>query len=198
MKLLLPLIIIITLAVILGACSSPQIQAPPDEDKQTDSEIKLEQRCADYSRGLKTESHCATCGDNICDQYEKCISSSCSGGLCTQDCGQLFCPKDCGPEEQKPAPTEDLPEATLSLRICRRDDECVKVQADCCGCNYGGKAVSISKEFEENWEDTINAKCKDIICPTVLSNHWTCAAKPKCIQNKCTLEAATQPQQRYY
>jgi len=183
------------LTVLVTACAPPQVDQPPKEPKDGNTQITDQnetqgsgQKCADYSRDGRSERHCVTCGDGICETYEKCTPSTCSGGMCTADCGSLYCTKDCGPESQKPAPTESLPEAQLKLRICRKDVECIKVQADCCGCTAGGKATSIHKQYSENWQDTIESKCAEIMCPAVMSNHWTCAAEVRCIGNKCTLE----------
>lgn len=187
--------LLIVIAVIITACAPSEVEQAPrtDDGNQTLDQDEIEaqksgQACADYSRDGRSERHCTTCGDGICETYERCTSSSCSGGLCTSDCGPLYCTQDCGPESQKPAPTESLPEAQIKLRICRKDDECIKVQADCCGCTAGGKATSIHEQYSENWQDTIESKCAEIMCPAVMSNHWTCAAEARCIGNKCTLE----------
>lgn len=68
---------------------------------------------------------------------------------------------------------------------CEVDEDCIKVQEDCCGCNYGGKAIAINKGYKTEWIDSLN--CKDIACIAMISNHWTCFAEPKCINNKCEL-----------
>ena len=47
--------------------------------------------CADYwRRGIK-ETHCANCGDGICKEFERCVSTT----EITDDCGGLYCPQDC-------------------------------------------------------------------------------------------------------
>ena len=94
------------------------------------------------------------------------------------------------PSQEQPGVPEHsdaLPEATTSLRICRRDDECTKVKADCCGCTAGGQAAAVNKEYVASWTNTLNQKCREIACPAVMSNHWTCMVEPKCVKNKCSL-----------
>ena len=86
-----------------------------------------------------------------------------------------------------PEHSDVLPEVTASLRICRRADECVKVKADCCGCNAGGTAAAINNERLPNWLSALETKCREIACPAVISNDWTCNVEPKCVKNKCTL-----------
>ncbi len=93
------------------------------------------------------------------------------------------------PDKQVGVPehSDILPELTATLRTCRRDDECVKVKADCCGCSAGGQAATMTQEHVKYWENALNDKCKKIMCPAIISNHWTCQAEPTCFQNKCTL-----------
>ncbi len=86
-----------------------------------------------------------------------------------------------------PQHSDVLPEVTTSLRICRGDDECTKVKADCCGCSAGGQAAVINKEHVAHWTNTLEQKCKEIMCPQVISNDWSCQVGPKCVENKCTL-----------
>ena len=86
-----------------------------------------------------------------------------------------------------PEHSDVLPEMTVSLRICRRDDECAKVKVDCCGCGAGGQAAAINKEHISHWMSTLEQKCKEVMCPQVISNDWTCQVEPTCVKNKCTL-----------
>lgn len=55
----------------------------------------LEERCTTYLREADEETYCATCGNGICEPFERCTSSNCRNGSCTQDCGGLYCPGDC-------------------------------------------------------------------------------------------------------
>ena len=53
------------------------------------------QRCGTYSHNGRKETHCATCGNSICEPFEGCTPSSCISEACTGDCGPLYCKKDC-------------------------------------------------------------------------------------------------------
>ncbi|MBI1935507.1 hypothetical protein HYS31_03625 [Candidatus Woesearchaeota archaeon] len=52
-------------------------------------------KCATYTKNGQSKQFCATCGNNVCEPYETCTSSSCTENACTADCGGLYCPKDC-------------------------------------------------------------------------------------------------------
>ncbi len=187
-RVLVIIILILSMLIILTACTQPEPRPIP---QAPDPEPITNEKCAEYTRSGVKEQQCATCGDNICDPFEKCTPSNCDPYGCTEDCGILECPEDCPQEPpQVKLPPEKLPELTASLRTCRKDDDCVRVNADCCGCNYGGKAGAVSKEFKKSWEDTIEEKCKDIACLTMISNDWTCTADVKCVQHKCSVVKA--------
>ena len=68
------------------------------------------------------------------------------------------------------------------LQYCEQDDDCVRV-SDGCGCGGGGQDTTINKESLDYWNDN----SKRVICPAVMSGHWTCSAEPKCIDNVCKL-----------
>jgi len=67
-----------------------------------------QKRCGKYARNGISEEHCAICGNNICEPFETCTSSSCSENACTDDCGPLYCPRDCEKSEIRPCPSIDL------------------------------------------------------------------------------------------
>ena len=85
-------------------------------------------------------------------------------------------------EEQKNPADED------EIYTCRYDRECVKVTNGCCGCSSGGGAIAINKDYLNYWGKKLAENCQERICLAVISNHWTCSASPKCINNKCELE----------
>ncbi len=61
-----------------------------------DCDPKEDYKCGNYIRNEVTTKYCATCGNGVCDNYEQCISSLCTvDGVCTNDCGSLYCPEDC-------------------------------------------------------------------------------------------------------
>jgi hypothetical protein len=60
-----------------------------------DCEFEPCANCGVYSRDGQRKEICAVCGDNVCEPFEKCVPSVCSNGICTADCGPLYCPEDC-------------------------------------------------------------------------------------------------------
>ena len=170
--------------IILTACS--QQQPAPPQDQQLPS-TSPQQQCANYTRNGMATQYCAVCGNNICEPFESCTASECTVEGCTRDCGPLYCEDDCKQNQQPTLSPGTFPEMTASLRTCRYDADCVKVKADCCGCTMGGQAATLNKENEAVWTKTVEVKCKNIACLQVISNHWTCFADTKCINNKCTL-----------
>ncbi len=76
-----------------GTCPSDCIEPEHPEEGGT---------CANFSRsdnnGPRIDKVCieGTCGDGICEAAEsQCRPSTCSGISCSDDCGALFCRKDC-------------------------------------------------------------------------------------------------------
>lgn len=70
------------------------------------------------------------------------------------------------------------------ILACSSDSDCISVRADSCGCTAGGKATSINKNYQDQWEKDHPGK----ICPAVMSGHWTCLkVTPRCISNECKL-----------
>jgi|GEM_PF-6307345 hypothetical protein len=175
--------IVVMVSLFLMSCT-PEPLAP---EPTPSVEEGPKEQCADYDRNGVLENHCATCGNNVCEPFESCTPTSCNLEACTKDCGQLHCDQDCVKEEAPILQSGVLPEATLSLKICNKDSDCVKVNADCCGCTAGGKATTLAMKSEKVWQQTLDVKCKDIMCPAVMSQDWSCFVEPKCIKNKCTL-----------
>jgi len=70
---------------------------------------------------------------------------------------------------------------------CQEDNDCVSVKSGCCGCNAGGKAMPLNKNYLGVWIDKLNRECRSVGCATVMSNDWSCFAPPKCINQRCTL-----------
>jgi hypothetical protein len=56
---------------------------------------ETDQNCAVYVVNGVEKKVCATCGNGVCEDFETCTSSHCSGDVCTDDCGGLYCPQDC-------------------------------------------------------------------------------------------------------
>jgi len=73
------------------------------------------------------------------------------------------------------------------LYLCEKNSDCVSISSGCCGCNSGGTATSINKDYESDWNSYSNMQCMGMGCLAVMSDHWTCFASPKCIDNRCEL-----------
>ncbi|MFH1445593.1 MAG: hypothetical protein ABIF08_03880 [Nanoarchaeota archaeon] len=75
----------------------------------------------------------------------------------------------------------------VDFKQCDSDSDCISVPDGCCTCSNGGKATSINKALEKQYIDSRHAKCLGIMCPMIISSDPTCFAKPKCIENQCTI-----------
>ena len=80
-------------------------------------------------------------------------------------------------------------EQLLDFLDCVEDIQCIKVQEDCCACNYGGKNVAINGLFESLYRATILAGCEDVLCPAVISSDPSCfdGVQAKCVNGQCKL-----------
>lgn len=74
-----------------------------------------------------------------------------------------------------------------NIYTCNEDADCVSVKDECCGCSAGGSSTAINKNYSDYWNNKISNECKGTLCPAVMSDHWTCFAKPKCVNNRCQL-----------
>lgn len=73
------------------------------------------------------------------------------------------------------------------LYSCSADSDCILVKGDCCGCSMGGNNTAINKAYEDYWAEKMNEDCEGLICPAVISTHWTCSASAKCNNGRCEL-----------
>jgi hypothetical protein len=72
--------------------------------------------------------------------------------------------------------------------VCKADADCVLVPADCCGCTGGGKQTAISCRAQAAHEREQRARCKDVVCTAVMSQHPSCSvASAMCKEGKCVL-----------
>ncbi len=72
--------------------------------------------------------------------------------------------------------------------FCEINEDCVKVDAGCCGCNEGGEAIAIHKDKQGSWEKQLEENCSDVMCPQVISNHPSCEKEAVCDNRECVLE----------
>jgi len=75
------------------------------------------------------------------------------------------------------------------MRICTVDNDCISVASSCCGCTAGGSNMAISADKKSQWTKSHREECKTAICPSVMSKHKSCSAKPMCINKQCVLQA---------
>lgn len=80
-----------------------------------------------------------------------------------------------------------MPSDETQIKECEKDRECIKVDSGCCGCSAGGEATTINRKYHKYWSEKLDRECRNVGCIAVMSNHWTCFAEPKCINNKCEL-----------
>ncbi|MBI2530318.1 MAG: hypothetical protein HYW05_04210 [Candidatus Diapherotrites archaeon] len=96
-------------------------------------------------------------------------------------------------EIEPPMPDEpeepENPEPEPNVYACEENDDCISVQGGCCGCSSGGSNIAINKKYSEYWDELLSEKCRNTLCPTVISDDWTCfAPEPKCQASICVLE----------
>lgn len=86
------------------------------------------------------------------------------------------------PEEPQQPPVDPL-------FACSTDADCIKAEADCCGCNQGGSKTAINKNFESEWKQQLNCS-EGTICIQVISNDPSCfdeQTQAKCVQGACKI-----------
>jgi hypothetical protein len=78
------------------------------------------------------------------------------------------------------ARTPDMAHA-VAADPCKKDVDCVMVPDGCCSCTQGGKMIAVAKANAK----AHSGNCDGIMCPQVMSNDPSCAAKASCIEGKC-------------
>jgi hypothetical protein len=76
------------------------------------------------------------------------------------------------------------------LTYCEKDEDCIKIDSDCCGCSSGGDkstAMAINKNYLSYTEEEHRINCRGVYCIAEASKDWTCWATPKCVSGKCKL-----------
>lgn len=81
--------------VACAACVEMEVRCNEGQCISVNEATSPGKRCTTYLREGEEETSCATCGDGTCESFERCTSSNCQNGACTQDCGGLYCPGDC-------------------------------------------------------------------------------------------------------
>jgi len=102
---------------------------------------------------------------------------------CTPMPVEPFCESDadCGPGEFCRADGS----ACESFQACAADDECVMVDADCCGCSSGGRSTAVNGAWEAEWYE-------HLACPPTYAclDVYLCdGSVPACVDGACRLVA---------
>jgi hypothetical protein len=72
---------------------------------------------------------------------------------------------------------------------CGSDDDCVRVNAACCGCEMGGRSVAVNRNVAD-LATPDPSTCMDIMCSAV----YTCIGEPACVDGLCALVDRPTPQ----
>ena len=75
------------------------------------------------------------------------------------------------------------------MRVCSVNSDCISVSNGCCGCTAGGSNMAINSNSKPEWTEKHREKCKSTICPSVMSKHESCSAKPVCVNKLCELKS---------
>ncbi len=70
---------------------------------------------------------------------------------------------------------------------CKTAADCVAVKADCCDCNNGGSQRAVGKSEAAKLDKALKAKCKGMMCATMISNDPSCGKKADCVAGACAL-----------
>lgn len=71
------------------------------------------------------------------------------------------------------------------LEGCAGDDDCVRVDADCCGLAGGGRCAFVPRRHVVDQAKARVAGCRDVACPSVVSQDPTCHGRAVCDQGRC-------------
>jgi hypothetical protein len=90
----------------------------------------------------------------------------------------------------KPAPMTDKPAvaADKGAAACKSAADCAVAPVDCCDCSQGGKQHAVARRAAAALAAARKARCKDTMCPMVLSNDPSCAEGPACEKGECVLK----------
>ncbi len=120
------------------------------------------------------------CADVICEDCGYCpfeVPEVCWGG----ECIEAFCQQaeDGGRCDMRP----------VDPFACSTDDECVKTDVDCCGCEGGGVEAAVHRDLADAWGVDLEYLCSfdsGLACLGV----WLCTGRPAiCEQGRCAVAA---------
>jgi len=108
--------------------------------------------------------------------------------------GAVSAGNDAGPGERAAALGHNRAQYAIApawLEGCAGDDDCVRIDADCCGLAGGGRCAFVPRRHVVEQAQARVAGCRDVVCPSVVSQDPTCHGHAVCQQGRCTLVDAT-------
>jgi len=134
------------------------------------------------------------CNGVMCPMMPSCpaVEARCISNTCTTTCAPLACDLTCADGFVTDA-AGCLTCACAAPQPpdggCQVDSDCVRVGADCCGCERGGTSTAVPASQVGAFQDMLgcpaNPSCPGVnVCST---------EEPRCLQGMCTLSSTTLP-----
>jgi len=188
--------------VVLGCVASPTqvaIPDPPDDPWQPPRECVADVDCV--AAGSKC-CDCPTfavpqadpihqaCVDVICP-LAACsdhVEPACDGGRCVLACVATACQQSCA----NGFASDDNGCLTCGCAApvvdgCDDVADCVRVRADCCGCDHGGRDTAVLRRDARAYDEALMCG-PEPQCPAVSSACWP-GAELQCVQGQCALSS---------
>jgi hypothetical protein len=147
--------------------------------------------CPTFAVPITSPAHeaCAgvTCPDPHCPDR---VAPVCAGGRCVLACTAIECPQSCIDGFARDDSCLTCACAQPTATGCLQADDCVRVRADCCGCDHGGRDTAVLRQDAGAHDAAL--QCPDRpLCPRAS----TCdpAATLQCIQRRCVLSSVALP-----
>jgi hypothetical protein len=176
-----------------GAGELPATEGSGESECILDDEcVGAAMRCCDcpaFAVPISDASHqaCAVvqCPDRHCPHN---VRPMCQSGRCVLACVAMACRESClfgyAPDASGCLTCDCAPPV---LRGCFDDDECVRVRADCCGCERGGQDTAVLALDAADHDAALHCPVGPQ-CP--VANTCAVAETPHCLAGRCMLGAS--------
>lgn len=193
------------LMVAAAGCSSPAVDAGGDDDQQTPptDDCELDTDCVAVAASCcecptfalpADDTRSDACNDVECQDPVSCAATevACLAHVCELRCTAVACGVVCDGGFKTDArgclececSTDRPPDGG-----CAVDADCVRVPADCCGCELGGQDTALPASEAAAYLDGLELSCgEDAACPGV--DACDPSQVPRCLGGACTLGAA--------
>jgi len=84
------------------------------------------------------------------------------------------------PENNTDAKSESSDDVFGSKHSCDFDDDCITINADCCGCGQGGEQKAVHKKEAPEIMLDMGLVCADTQCTQMMSTKESCKKKAHC------------------